>query len=1606
MLRSRNLILKKTGFCVVFIKPFLYTFTPMNQPLTMKKSFLSLFLVLLSTILLSQNKPVYQSADLAGFDRAAAWKQAQLKSAKPAEQKEYFESLIRTHIRKTKQQNPVISSTKPFTIGNSANKTIINLSPYNSYCPNADFGNANFSNWQGGTYSNTAGVNWNTFTPAWVNGIMTMGNNNPNQAAVSWAAGTPKQNRHTIMTIPPTVNNPPANCIGWDSMAVGMSHLSEIPFVPPTGGGVTCRLGNANPDYETENLIYTMNVSLANSQFTYAYAVVLYDGGHLVGEQPFFKVTMRDQNGNLIAGCGSYQVDASTVATDTSFHRASQWDSFSNGWIDGYTTGTTPNPSWYMDVYYKKWTTVGVDLTGYIGQNVTVEFQTADCIYGGHWGYAYIDANCGPTQALVNMCSGNTTQQILGPSGYISYQWAGPNNQASTIAAPAGTNDTLFISNGQPGDTYYLTAVSANGCTTYVQAILQYSSVSVVYTNSTPSCPGGNSGTAQAVATGSPGPYQYAWTNSSGQNVGNTNPATGLSPGTYSVHISALNCGSYDTVVTVGIAPPITTTTTKNFCGTAAYLVVPTPGATNIQWYDASGNAVPGTAGSNDTLLATNASNGQTYAVVYTASGCIDSLRISLTQVSGGSLTHSNIQNICVGATNGQAVVNLSTTAPAPYNYSMTGPNYNQVYNGVSQTSYTLTGLSYGNYTVTAFDGTCFYGDVFKIDTIPVPVWLTIAPKALCSNDSAFINYTFGGAPPTQCQLSSSSCVSATTHLVGPANASNSSFSYPTPFGNFYTKMRAQYIYTAAELSAAGLSAGKLNSIAFNCTQINGATAYPNFNISIGCTSQSTYNSFPAPTDLIPGLFNVFTSPSYNVVLGQNNFSFSQPYEWDGVSNVVVEVCFEFPGTYNYISNCVVDNTTSSVYPSLTVKSDTDPMCAGLTSTGFYYAQADQMRPVATFGWCSSVAVPSMYSYSLNPNTGLLNAPLNPPTTSIIQPATTTSYTFTTTSLTGGCTKKDTFTISIVKPFNIHVPTPVSFCTNNVPVNLLATFTDASTGAPITIQATWAGAGVSANNGTGTATFNPATAGVGSHTLIVTAGGQCMMKDSVVYTVNTWQSAQQIFSDSLFCIYDAPYQIQGVNPGGVWSGPVSATGLFTPSVAGISSPYHYIKYVTNGGSPCPDSTTIRVQVFGQPVIDFLTDTTEGCAPNVNISFTSSVTPTGGTYNWSFGNGQTSTNANPQNLYTIAGTYSPKLIYTDLNGCSDTLTKTGLIIVHVWQSAHISISDSVLCVSDPPIMIQSTTPGGTWTGPVSGAGLLNPSTAGVTANLTPPYHTIKYVVNGGTACADSAFIHVSVLNKPLVNFTTDTTEGCAPNTGIAFTSNVSPLGGTYHWVFGDGQTSSAQDPQNVYILPGTYSPKLTYTDLNGCHDSLTKTALVIVHPAPVASFYANPSHTTILEPHIYFVNTSTGPNNIKWLWNIANLSSATTKNTDYEFADAGSYQISLLVINSFGCRDSITEIVVIDPDNVLYVPSAFTPNFDGKNDVLMAEAFGVFNTDGFRMQIYDRWGNKLFESHDIYKGWDGMKAGQVLQEDTYIYSIDYKDNTKKLHTKTGQVSLIK
>ncbi|MCX6311558.1 MAG: gliding motility-associated C-terminal domain-containing protein [Bacteroidetes bacterium] len=126
----------------------------------------------------------------------------------------------------------------------------------------------------------------------------------------------------------------------------------------------------------------------------------------------------------------------------------------------------------------------------------------------------------------------------------------------------------------------------------------------------------------------------------------------------------------------------------------------------------------------------------------------------------------------------------------------------------------------------------------------------------------------------------------------------------------------------------------------------------------------------------------------------------------------------------------------------------------------------------------------------------------------------------------------------------------------------------------------------------------------------------------------------------------------------------------------------------------------------------------------------------------------------------------------------------------------------------------------------------------------------------------------------------------------------------------------------------------------------------------------------------------------------------------QYADTGAYHIIEIVVNNFGCSDTVAYDVYIIPYTTIFVPNTFTPNGNGNNDVFLS--FGEY-VDDFHMMVFDRWGNLIFESYDQDKGWDGKANGgkYLAQEDTYVWVITYTEqHSKAKHKIIGHVNLIR
>jgi len=640
----------------------------------------------------------------------------------------------------TKQNLPTNTGTNQTTAknGNSHN-TILN-----SACSNSSFQQLNFNGWSGVTGDANALATW-TLAPSYTAGIVSYTPQLLNSPLIEGPGGPgvtlydqnlnqiPTINRHNIMNAPPANNNPSsASFSGYDSLAINpTTHLSDIPFVSPNGSGTSLRLGNANGGSETESITYSISVTSSTSLFTYQYAVVLNNpqGGHTSDEQPYFSITTTDQYGHQIdstTSCGTYNVNTDAAATDTTFIE---------------NTGDMYNG--LADVFYKKWTSVSVDLTNYIGQTVAITFQTFDCSLGGHFGYAYIDAFCGsPSSAssVVGSCgTTNSSVSLVAPPGFANYQWYGPSPNNTTIATGTGVNTQILTTNAIVNDTFTVKTVSPSGCASSFKIVVTPPKI-VLSTNSNSTCRGASNGLVSTVAAGG-GSFNYNWTGPLGA-LGTNTVVPNLPAGSYTVHVvdNTGSCPSRDTVVqVVSISPPIQNTTLL-FCGTQAALSAPT--GSSYQWYDNSNSL---TAVTTQTNVVSNVSNGEHYTVTFKdpTTLCEDSLKITLTQ------THLVFDTLtshpCAGGNNGS--ITYTNVSPNSlynsYNWAVTGATNN---NGTtaSSTPINISSLSTGTYTmIISAPGNPTCSDTIKNKLIAnngVVIPNRDSSHAVCNMDTLTIN--------------------------------------------------------------------------------------------------------------------------------------------------------------------------------------------------------------------------------------------------------------------------------------------------------------------------------------------------------------------------------------------------------------------------------------------------------------------------------------------------------------------------------------------------------------------------------------------------------------------------------------------------------------------------------------------------------------------------------------------------------------------------------------------------------------------------------------------------------------------------------------------------
>jgi gliding motility-associated-like protein len=177
------------------------------------------------------------------------------------------------------------------------------------------------------------------------------------------------------------------------------------------------------------------------------------------------------------------------------------------------------------------------------------------------------------------------------------------------------------------------------------------------------------------------------------------------------------------------------------------------------------------------------------------------------------------------------------------------------------------------------------------------------------------------------------------------------------------------------------------------------------------------------------------------------------------------------------------------------------------------------------------------------------------------------------------------------------------------------------------------------------------------------------------------------------------------------------------------------------------------------------------------------------------------------------------------------------------------------------------------------------------------------------------------------------------------------------------------------------------------------------PGPVAAFQVYPEATTIDDPRIIFYDKSVGAKH--WTWDFGDWHYSTVSSPVHIYQDTGTFRVRLMITDDQGCMDSVSHNALILDRITLFVPNAFTPNGDGVNDDFLA--FGQ-NITGFKMYIYDRWGEEVFQTTDLNKGWNGTYKGQLARDGIYSWIILYQEDYRlfQMNAKSikGHVTLLR
>ncbi|HMR47300.1 MAG TPA: gliding motility-associated C-terminal domain-containing protein [Bacteroidia bacterium] len=384
----------------------------------------------------------------------------------------------------------------------------------------------------------------------------------------------------------------------------------------------------------------------------------------------------------------------------------------------------------------------------------------------------------------------------------------------------------------------------------------------------------------------------------------------------------------------------------------------------------------------------------------------------------------------------------------------------------------------------------------------------------------------------------------------------------------------------------------------------------------------------------------------------------------------------------------------------------------------------------------------------------------------------------------------------------------------------------------------------------------------------------------------------------------------------------------------------------------------------------------------------------GTYNWLWNNQATSSTI----LVTPTVTTSYFVSVTDSNNCP---SKTDSISVNVFPPLGIAATGTDTICSGQSTVLSSIANGGNG-GPYSY--LWSNGSDSSSVNVFPTVTTTYSVsiTDNCTLTPATAVVPVVVNETPAIDISPMTEKGCMPLEVQFFNNSSYPQGTIFTWLFGDGQTTDSISPLHIYNTDGIYTVTVQAITPDNCVSSFIMSNSIEVYPLPVSSFSISPESISILHPEITISESSLL--SAIWFYDFGDGKTSAFQNPTHIYQDTGRFTVIQIVESEFGCRDTSNKEVIVEGAFTVYIPNAFTPNNDGNNDYFFANGYGITE---LKMQIFNRWGNKVFETPSVTGRWNGIDtSGKICPQGVYVYTAKIKDQYGIYHTYNGQVTLIR